>query len=178
MAKLRKFVAYRHVKRPYTRKSKYKVKNYVRAFPNIKIVKFEAGDKKKNYESHIVLKSKQALQIRHEALESSRMTINRKLEKVLGKNQFFFRVRPYPHHVLRENAMATGAGADRMSTGMAKPFGKVVGAAAQIKEGQIIMDVYTVKGNEMKVKDAYDTAARKLPGAYSIAYLKHEGPVI
>jgi len=34
--------------------------------------------------------------------------------------------------------MATGAGADRFSTGMAKSFGKIVGVAARVKKGEVI----------------------------------------
>ncbi len=177
MARLRKFVAYRNLERPYTRKSKYKTQNFVRAFPNINIVRFEYGDKKKNYDVHLYLKSKEALQIRHQALEATRMTINRFLEKNIGKNQYFFRVRPYPHHVLRENPLASGAGADRMSTGMKKSFGKPIGAAARIREGQIILDVYAGKNHTDKIKTALKRCAKKLPGSYSIVVEHHSGEV-
>ena len=43
MAKLRKAVAYRKVERPYTRKSKYRQKSFVRATPNNLIVKYEVS---------------------------------------------------------------------------------------------------------------------------------------
>lgn len=167
MAKLRKFVAYRSIERPYTRKSKFKNKNFVRGFPNLKIVRFEYGSKKKDYQLHVYMTANEALQIRHQAFESTRMTINRFLEKTFGKNQYFLRIRPFPHHVLRENPLASGAGADRMSTGMKKSFGKPIGAAARIKEGQIIIEIYTMKNQEEKAKLILKRGAKKLPGSYS-----------
>ncbi len=141
MAKLIRAVAWRKLERPYTRKSKYRALNFVRATPNSKIVKYEMGDPNAYFEKTLYLKSKEDIQIRHNALESGRLTCLRLLEKRLGKKGFFFKIRPYPHHVLRNNPLASGAGADRMSTGMKMSFGKPVGIAARIKKGQIIYEV-------------------------------------
>ena len=46
---------------------------------------------------------------------------------------YFFQLRIYPHHILRENPLAAGAGADRMSTGMKCAFGKPISVAARVK---------------------------------------------
>ena len=69
-------------------------------------------------------------------IESCRTVVNRILEKELGKEEYYLHLRLYPHHILREHALASGAGADRMSSGMARPFGKPVHIAAQIRKGQ------------------------------------------
>lgn len=177
MARLRKFVAYRRLERPYTRKSKYKAKQYVRASPNVKIVRFEHGDKHKEFERRVALVSKQDLQIRQEAIESMRMGVNRYLEKNVGKNQFFFRLRLYPFHVLRENPLASGAGADRLSTGMQKSFGKPIGVAARVKTGKQIAEIYCFKANEDKCKYALDRSRSKLPGSWSVITEPAKGPV-
>ena len=58
----------------------------------------------------------------------------------MGRN-YHLQIRIYPHHVLRENKMLTGAGADRMQTGMQRAFGKAIGSAAQVKIGQAIFTV-------------------------------------
>ena len=50
-------------------------------------------------------------------------------------------IRIYPHHIMRENPLATGAGADRMSTGMKKSFGKTIGVAARVHKGQTLVTV-------------------------------------
>jgi len=142
MAKLRKFVCYRHIERPNTRKSKYRKKSFVRGNPVCKIVKFNIGNLTSSFSHRLDLIVKDDLQIRDNAIESGRQTATRLLEKTLGKNGFRLQVRVYPHHILREHALAAGAGADRFSSGMAHSFGKPVGNAVRMKSGKIIMSVY------------------------------------
>jgi len=167
MAKLRKGTAYRRLDaRPYTRKSKYKKFNFIRATPNNKVVKYAHGKLNAEYKYTIQLVSKEALQIRHNALESGRQTTNRYLESELGRDMYFFNLRVYPHHILRENPLASGAGADRLSTGMKFSFGKPIGLAARIKKGQIIMEVKA--NNEEVARKALKRAAYKFPCKCSI----------
>ena len=163
MARLRKFTAYKNLERPYTRTSKYNKKNFIRGgFPNLKIVKFETGTANGTFDTTVQLLSQGHLNIRHNALESARLTSNKLLEKNLGK-AYHLRIKTYPHHVLRENALASGAGADRLSTGMKKSFGKIVGAAARVKEGQAIMEVRVDKANVKLAKQALERASKKMP---------------
>ena len=163
MARVRKFVAYRRLERPYTRVSKYRVKNYVRARPNITLVKYNMGNVKGKFKYKVDLLSKTDLQIRHNALEAARQTTNRLLEKELGKTEFYFRVNVYPHHILRENPLASGAGADRMSTGMKMSFGKPIGAAAQVKEGQVLFEVSVEKRHIPIAREALRRVSHKMP---------------
>ncbi len=142
MAKLRKASAYRKVERPYTRKSKYRAKSFVRANPHNLVVKFDMGNPKKTFPHVVQLVCKEPVQIRHNALEAARKSANKLLETKLGKNAYHFKIKSYPHHVLRENPLASGAGADRMSTGMKMSFGKSIGLAAQVKKGQAILEVH------------------------------------
>ncbi len=163
MVKLRKFSAYQGLERPYTRISKFTKKNYVRGgYPNIKITKFDMGDPNRSYDTVLSLNSTRAMNIRHNALESARMTSNRMLEKSLT-NRYHLRIKVYPFHVLRENPLAAGAGADRMSTGMKKAFGKVIGAAARVREDQSIFELKIDKANLQLGRDALAKAAKKLP---------------
>ncbi|MEK6808784.1 MAG: 50S ribosomal protein L16, partial [Nanoarchaeota archaeon] len=113
MAKLRKFVAYRRIERPYTRVSKFREKSFIRTTPQIKVVMFDMGNPKKEFEYTLNLHSNALLQIRDNAIESARETANRLLEKTIGLNSYHLKVRIYPFHILRENPLATGAGADR-----------------------------------------------------------------
>jgi len=168
MAKLRRWRAYRRLERPYTRVSKYKKKSFIRMRPNIKIAKFETGDPRKKFEWSVHLVPKKSIQIRQEAIESARQTSNRLLEKSLGKAGFYFKLRVFPYHILRENPLAAGAGADRMSTGMQKSFGKPMGVAAQITTGQEIFTVKVDKLNMGVAKAALTRAAKKLPCSFSI----------
>ena len=110
-----------------------------------------------------MLKSKDSLQIRHNAIESARLSANRLLEKNLGKQGFCLRIRIYPHHILRENPLASGAGADRMSTGMKKSFGKPIGIAAQVHKGQVLFEASVDKEHFETAKMALKRASYKLP---------------
>jgi large subunit ribosomal protein L10e len=163
MARLRKFAAYRRVERPYTRISKFRTKSFVRARPNCRIVRFDMGDLSKDFDYSVQLKSNSAMQVRDNALEAARQTTNRLLQKKIGKTGWMFKIRMYPHHILRENPLASGAGADRMSTGMKMSFGKPIGIAAQVREGQILFQVDTSKEHLATAKDALRRAASKMP---------------
>ncbi|MFH1591290.1 MAG: 50S ribosomal protein L16 [archaeon] len=168
MAKIRKFVSYRGLERAYTRKSKFREKSYIKANPHSKVVRFVMGNLQKEFPYQLDLVTKQALQIRHNALESSRMYMNRMLEGKLGKTNFRCRIRIYPHHILRENPLAAGAGADRMSTGMKMSFGKPIGVAARVREGQSIFSVEVDKAGLEVAKKALSGTATKLPCQYRV----------
>ena len=164
MVGLRVFRCYRKIKnRAYTRKSKFKSKGYIKAIPPHKISRFEMGDKKSLFEYKVKLISKNTLQIRHNSLESSRQVINRRLQEALG-TAYFLRLVPYPHHGFRENKMLGGAHADRLQTGMAHSFGKVIGTAARIKTGSPIFIAHVNEAGIKKASDALMCATPRLPG--------------
>jgi len=156
---LRKAAAYSKRKaRPYTRKSKKRKKSYIKTIPNSKIVKFIMGDQKGfeggKYSRVIEIKSKERVQIRDNAIEAVRQYFNRFIQIKIGK-EFYLEVKIYPHHVLRENKMLTGAGADRMQTGMTRAFGKTIGRAAFVKPNQTLF-IIAVKTEKQEAE------ARKL----------------
>lgn len=173
MVKLRKFVAYQSLERPYTRISKYTAKNFVRGgFPNMKIIKFDMGSPKKDYTATVRLKSCRSMNIRHNAIEAARMTSNRVLEKAVGK-EYHLRIKIYPFHVLRENPLASGAGADRLSTGMKKSYGKSIGSAARVKEGQDLMEIRINKAHIRLAKEALSKASKKFPCSCKVVVIEN-----
>ena len=140
MASLRKANAYSKRKvTSYTRVSKKRQKSFIKTVPPQKIVKFEMGKPSLIRDGKLlhVLKiiSTEKVQIRHNALEACRQFLNKKLDEELA-GQYTFKVVPFPHHIQRENKMLTGAGADRMQTGMQLAFGKAIGKAAILKPGK------------------------------------------
>jgi large subunit ribosomal protein L10e len=142
MAALRKASTYSKMKvRPYTRISRKKSKSYIKVVPPQKIVKFTMGDSslynKGGFPHVLTLITTEDIQIRHNSLEACRQNVHRKLEKDF-MGQFYFKVVPFPHHIQRENKMLTGAGADRMQTGMQLSYGKSIGKAALIKKNSPI----------------------------------------
>ena len=66
--------------------------------------------------------------------------------------------------------MATGAGADRYSEGMRHSFGKPIGQAARVREGQRILVVEGPENSMEIVKEALSRAIKKLPGKCKIAW--------
>ena len=142
--------------------------NFVGMTPSPIVVRYDMGDPKKKFEYTLNLITKDSLQIRQNAIESARQTSNRLLEKNLGKNDYYFKIRIYPHHHLRENPLASGAGADRMSTGMQLSFGKVIGIAAQVKKGQTLMELSVDREHLALAKKALHRAVYKIPCSCSI----------
>ncbi len=143
--------------------------------PNPKIVHFEMGniENKDNFPVELSLITQESCQIRHNALESARIIANKYLSR-LGSFNYFLWIRVYPHHVLREHKMATGAGADRISSGMSLAFGKPVGTAARVRTGQIIMSARVNPENIEKAKKALREAAYKIPAPCKITVTKGE----
>ncbi len=168
---LRKGHCYSRIKRAYTRKSKFKTKGYIKAIPQQKVIKFAMGDEKKPFSHQLALISRQAIQIRNNAIESSRTVVNRQLMVALGNN-YVMKIKIYPHHVLRENKMITGAGADRMSKGMQLAFGRAIGTAAQLRKNQPVFTVNVDESNIIAAKDALSRAVPRLPGKYQIVITK------
>jgi len=162
MATLRVGKCYRKVTRPFTRKSKVKAKSYIKAIPTNRIVRYSMGNVKEKFQYEITLVSKDKVQIRHNALESTRLIVNRQLQLKLGNN-YYFQIRTYPHQVLRENKMLSGAHADRLQTGMAHSFGKSMGLAAQVKKGKTIFSLKVNKDNLEIAKTALKKATPRLP---------------
>ena len=148
----------------------YTRREYMGGVPTSRITQFVSGNKNSVFPVKLDLYTNEQCQIRHTALESARITANRALEKNAGLNDYRLRIRVYPHHVLRENKQATGAGADRVSQGMRASFGKTVGTAARVKTNQIIMSVETSERNIEHAKDALRKAASKLPSPCKIKF--------
>ena len=144
-------------------KKAYTRREYMGGVPGSKIVQFEMGNLSQEFPTEVDLVVEEACQIRHSALEAARITVNRRLMKEVGRSNFHFKVRVFPHHVLRENKQATGAGADRVSEGMRLAFGKAVGTAARVDPNQKIMTVYSTPQYLDKIKDALSHGGHKLP---------------
>lgn len=148
---------YRRVKgKPYTRKK------YIRGFPPPKITKFTMGNAKGKFEYQASLIAEKEAQVRHNALEAARVAVNRVLQGKLGEN-YFMRVVPYPHTILRENKMIFGAHADRLQDGMKRAFGKPIGTAARVKPNQPVIIVGMNEDGIEAAKEALERGGDKLP---------------
>jgi len=158
---------YRYVRgTPSTRRE------YMGGVPLSRITQFVLGNKTEKFPFQVSLHALEKCNIRHNALESARITVNRALEKKIGLNNYRVHVRVYPHVVLRENKQATGAGADRVSQGMRSSYGKAVGTAAEVQPDQIVIDVKTTEQFIEHAKKALRKAGMKVPSPCKITIKK------
>jgi large subunit ribosomal protein L10e len=138
-------------------------REYMGGVPASRITQFDLGNRRGEFSVMVSLVAKEPCQIRHTALESARIAANRLMQKKAGSLGFHLKVRIHPHIVLRENKQATGAGADRVSQGMRRSFGKNVGTAARVQEGQKLFSIRTSKPHYLTAKNALRRASMKLP---------------
>ena len=155
-------------KRPWTRFSRSKPrKSFVKAMPHKDLHQFRMGTKKDDFDLVVNVVSDEPIILRDNAIESARQSSNKYMEENLP-GAYYFVVRVYPHHVIRENKMIAGAGADRLQKGMRQAFGRPTDCAARLKIGTQLFSVHSYKANLEHVKKAIGRATRKLSGSYSI----------
>ena len=145
---------------------------HIKGKPQIKIAKFNSGNKKGKFDYCVQLLINEKLQIRHMAIESTRLSANKTLEKTTGESGYSSRLRIYPHIRLRENKMIAAAGADRLSDGMRRAFGKANSLAARVKQGQVIMEMNVKEEHLDAAKSALKKACVKLPGTPTIKVIE------
>ncbi|MGC8669587.1 MAG: 50S ribosomal protein L16 [Candidatus Micrarchaeia archaeon] len=141
-------------------------KNYVKALPHTSLLIFKMGVEKP-YDLEMKLESQQNIQLRSNALEAARLLVNKQLESQLPGN-YLLRVLVYPHNVIREHKMATGAGADRISQGMSLSFGRPISVAARIRKNQTVFSLKVNAANRKFAVEALKKASLKLSGAYKV----------
>jgi large subunit ribosomal protein L10e len=162
---------YREVKgRAYTRRK------YMGGVPGNRIVQYEMGNKTGEFPLEINLIAKEACQVRHISLEAARIAANRYIQKKAGVSNYHLKIAVYPHHVLRENKVAVGAGADRISDGMRGSFGSLVGTAARVKRGQTMIIIRTTDSYLRHAKAALRKAGIKVPTPCRIEVLRNGEP--
>ncbi len=138
-------------------------REYMGGVPNSRISQFDMGNLKADFPVTLTLKVKNRVQIRHTSIEAGRIAANKKLSSGAGVANYHLRVRAYPHCVLRENKLATGAGADRVSSGMRNAFGKNVSTAARLERNQAILTVHVAADKVDVAKLALWKASMKFP---------------
>src|SRR5438093_8931746 len=82
------------------------------------------GDLSTHFARRVHLVSRENVQIRHNALESARVSANKVLFDKYGETGYRLQLCVYLHIILRENKMIATAGADRLQEGMRRAFGK------------------------------------------------------
>ncbi|HYK93388.1 MAG TPA: 50S ribosomal protein L16 [Thermoplasmata archaeon] len=140
----------------------YTRQEYMGGIPTCRVTQFDTGNLKEHFPITLSLEGEEAAQVRDIALEAARVSAVRVLEK-MAPAAYHLKVRRYPHQILREHKMAMGAGADRISDGMRRAFGKPVGHAVRSQIGEVIMTIYTTADHMEHAKEALRKASHKLP---------------
>jgi len=152
-----------------TRRSKKQQKSYIKTVPPQKIVKFNMGNIKKfeegKFHIKIQLLTMQNIQIRDLALEAVRQTLHKDMTKLLTQKNYFLRCNVYPHNILRNNRVYSGASkGERVQTGMKKSFGTPEGRAAIVKGGKPVFTLYFNGENHLpEVRTFFKKVTPKLP---------------
>jgi large subunit ribosomal protein L10e len=141
----------------------YTRREYMGGVPAPRINTFDLGSINGDFPVVLNLRIKEPCQVRHTSLEAARIAANRALSKGTTSASYHLKIRLYPHNVLREHKMATGAGADRVSGGMRGAFGKAVGTAARVQGGTTIMTIRVTPQAFNVAKEALWKASMKLP---------------
>lgn len=134
---------------------------YIPGAPGIKVSKFKLGSGQ--YDSGLKMVSHETLLVRQEALEAARIAINAMLQKKLGEGNYVLRLIVYPHVILRRHEFLAAAGADRLSQGMRRAYGKPTSRAAQVSKGGVVFEVYSRAENLNVLREALKTGTYKLP---------------
>lgn len=150
----------------------YTRKEYTGGIPQSTLLTFETGTPQRDFPVIMNLVTDERCQVRSQALEAARIAGNRHLEKHIGKNNFFFKVRVVPHHIIRENKQATGAGADRVSQGMRRAFGTNVGQAARVLRDQTLFELRTTKEFAKRGREALRKVGMKMPTPCRVEVVK------
>ena len=159
---------------PFTRVSKKRQKSYIKTVPQQKIVKFSMGSEqlfaKGKLPHQLTMVTTEPVQVRHNAFEACRQYVNKQLETTLVTN-YLFKVIPFSHHIQRENKMLTGAGADRMQTGMQLAYGRPMGKAAILKKGGKLFFVAVPTAKDVVlVRKLFKQIKSKLPCKTRVDY--------
>jgi large subunit ribosomal protein L10e len=141
----------------------YSRREYIRKIPNNRIVQYDMGNLSEDFPVRVSLAVKKPAQIRHNALEAARIASNRYMQRSAGRLGYHLKLRVYPHQIVRENPMATGAGADRVQSGMRNAFGKPISVEAIVKKNQRIITIDCNAKNFEEAKVALKRAGMKMP---------------
>ena len=141
----------------------YTRREYMGGVPASRLSQFDMGSPGAEFPVILTLKVKNRVQIRHIALEAGRIAANKMLSSQAGVANYHLKMRAFPHCVLRENKLATGAGADRVSSGMRNGFGKAVGTAARLERDQAVITVRVSADKVNVAKTALWKASMKFP---------------
>lgn len=130
-------------KRAYTYIKTKEGRNF-KGVPPLKINNFEIGNKKlKIADSYcLTLISKNKTIWTDNCFEAVRLMLTRHLSKITGSENYFLKLLKYPFQINRFHKIASGAKADRISSGMRLSFGEPHSRCARVNAGDKVLVLY------------------------------------
>ncbi|OYT65399.1 50S ribosomal protein L16 [Candidatus Bathyarchaeota archaeon ex4484_205] len=153
---------------PYTRKE------YISSIPGIRLAKMTLGTARDDYKVLYEIRTQKKGLVSDRALESIRIMVNKILQKEIGQGNYLLKVIKYPHIILRKHKMLTGAGADRLSEGMKRAYGKPIGLAAKVKENDVLLKIWMLEERPRLMKRILRVISPKIPVGCRLAVSKLE----
>ncbi len=135
---------------------------YIHSKPPTRVTRFTLGDTGLDYEYKITMVAPHSVKLSAKSLEAARVTANKVLRIEAGMN-FMLKVVTYPHEIMRAHKFMGFAGADRLSQGMRRSFGKSTERAAMVDANQIILAIFSMQSGVEIAKKALTRASKKLP---------------
>jgi len=142
-------------------------KSFVKSMPHNALTIYDMGNSKGVYEISAEITAVNKVLVRDNAIESARQAINKHLEKALP-NAYSLKVLVFPHNVIRENKMIAGAGADRLQSGMAHPYGRPSERGAMLRPGQAMFSMRYMAKDAGTIDEAFRRAKCKLSGKWAL----------
>ena len=142
-------------------------KSFVKGAPHPKVRQYNMGTDKR-FELEVDVCVDKDIQLRDNSLEAARQAANKYLEKTLVDN-YFLTVMTYPHLVVREHSALGVAGADRISKGMKRAFGKPKGRMARIRKGSAVFRARIMAKDLGALKEALKRAKIKMSGTFTLS---------
>jgi len=147
----------------------YTRQKYAKGAPPPEIKMFEMGTPSLDCKYEVSLTAKNSFEISGGSLESIRMNVNRTLTAKLSEGKYYFKIPVYPHIIVRKSKWLAFAGADRISKGMRRSFGKPKFRAASVKRGQTIAFARVMERSDVEVaRKAFKMVLSKIPGDVNI----------
>ena len=144
------------------RQMAYTRKEYISGAPSLRVSRFTLGKPSESLNRGYLLEATEDGLIGHGALEAARVAANKVLQDALGENNYFLRIIPFPHLVVRQHRFLAQAGADRLSQGMKRAYGKPTDLAAKVRIGDAVMEVRVGDVDPKIVKEALRLASSKM----------------
>lgn len=144
------------------RQMAYTRKEYISGAPSLKVSRFTLGKPSESLKHGYLLEATEDGLIGHGSLEAARVAANKVLQDGLGENNYFLRIVPFPHLVVRQHRFLAQAGADRLSQGMKRAYGKPTDLAAKVRIGDAVMEVRVGDVDPKIVKEAFRLASSKM----------------